>query len=191
MSYPHDPFNSNNHKDPKDSKNPYPWGVPYTRSSPTEYNKDHYKKSLPPVPKPLTIVDLWPRIDKWAIGFEQVFSTLNELSTEKPSYPPYNIIRDDAVGGRWEIAIAVAGFTKEDLIVTQTERTLTIETVDVERSDIREVVYQGIAQRNFKLNFALAEHVEPKSIKLEHGLLIISLETDLPEEKQPKQLDIE
>jgi molecular chaperone IbpA len=56
---------------------------------------------------------------------------------------------------------------------------------------VRKVIFQGIAQRNFELKFALAEYIEVTSVKLEDGLLHIKLVQNLPEEKKPKVLDIE
>ena len=53
-----------------------------------------------------------------------------------------------------------------------------------------EVVYQGIAQRAFKQQFTLAEHVQVRGAELTNGMLTIELEKILPEEKKPKTIDI-
>lgn len=153
---------------------------------------DHYqtrKPSKPAVPTPVTIYSLFPNIDRWALGFDPVFETLKQLAAQKnPSFPPYNITKDE---DKYEITMALAGYRREHLSIEVKERVLTVKTVeDMERDDIREVVHQGIAQRNFTSTFALADHVEVKSAKLEDGLLTIKLELELPEEKKPKQIDI-
>ena len=143
-----------------------------------------------PAPKPLTIADLFPRIDRWGIGLLDELTNLKSIADSKPAYPPYNITKD---GSKWEITLAVAGFRKDELDVEVQESTLTVRTspdVDFEREDIRQVVFQGIAQRNFDLKFALAEHVEVKSAELKDGLLRIKLEQKLPKEKQPKSITI-
>jgi molecular chaperone IbpA len=141
-------------------------------------------------PKPLTIADLFPRIDRWSIGLLDELTSLKSIADSKPSYPPYNITKD---GNKWEIALAVAGFRKHELEVEVQESTLTVRTnpaTDFEGSDIRQVIHQGIAQRNFDLKFALAEHVEVKGAELKDGLLIVKLEQKLPKEKQPKAIEI-
>lgn len=148
-----------------------------------EANKNYVPKKAS-----LSIEDLFPRLNNWAIGFDPMFSTLSELSKAKASYPPYNISRD---GDNWEIEVAVAGFKKDDLKVSVEDRTLAVSSVDSKEEDSRKVLHQGIAKRAFNLKFALAEYVEVKKVKLEDGLLTISLETELPEEKKPKVLDIE
>jgi molecular chaperone IbpA len=144
----------------------------------------------PEPPKVLTIADLFPRIDRWGIGLLDELTSLKSIADSKPSYPPYNITKD---GNVWEIALALAGFRKHELEVEVQESTLTVRTnpaTDFEREDIRQVVFQGIAQRNFDLKFALAEHVEVKGAEMKDGILSIKLEQKLPKEKQPKTIAI-
>jgi len=144
----------------------------------------------PEPPKVLTIADLFPRIDRWGIGLLDELTNLKSIADSKPSYPPYNITKD---GNVWEITLAVAGFRKHELEVEIQESTLTVRTnpaTDFEGPDIRQVVFQGIAQRNFDLKFALAEHVEVKGADLKDGLLVVKLEQKLPKEKLPKAIEI-
>jgi molecular chaperone IbpA len=144
----------------------------------------------PEPPRVLTIADLFPRIDRWGIGLLDELNSLKSIADSKPSYPPYNITKD---GNIWEIALALAGFRKHELEVEVQESTLTVRTnpaTDFEREDIRQVVFQGIAQRNFDLKFALAEHVEVKGAEMKDGILSIKLEQKLPKEKQPKTIAI-
>ena len=51
-------------------------------------------------------------------------------------------------------------------------------------------LYQGIAQRGFKLSFRLADHIEVKAATLSHGLLNIDLVRVVPEEAKPKRIPI-
>ena len=53
-----------------------------------------------------------------------------------------------------------------------------------------EVVYQGIAQRAFKQQFTLAEHVEVRGAELVNGMLTIELEKIIPDEKKPRMINI-
>lgn len=155
-----------------------------------------YHRQQPPAkkPKPLTFQDLFPNLDRWGIGVSDTLGAFQRIAETKPSYPPYNIIRDKALGGRWEIDLAVAGFRKSDLQVFVQENTLTVRTnpdVDFGGDDIREVIHQGIAQRNFELKFALADHIELQTASMSDGILRIVLSQELPEEKQPKYIEIE
>jgi molecular chaperone IbpA len=139
--------------------------------------------------KVVSIDDLFPRIERWGIGWEPILQSLRTVAETKPNYPPYNVVKD---GEKYEIVMAVAGFKKDQIKVELTGRDLVVSsTVDVEKEDIRDVIHQGIAQRNFKVTFSLAEHVEVKSAKLADGLLTIKLKMELPDEKKPKLFEIE
>ena len=52
------------------------------------------------------------------------------------------------------------------------------------------VVHKGIAMRAFTRHFSLAEDVEVKGAELKNGLLRVSLERVVPEEKKPKTIKI-
>jgi len=92
-----------------------------------------------------------------------------------PSYPPYNIARTGE--NDYRISVAVAGFTAADLSIEVNENTLALcgekQTDDEEKSG--DVLYQGIAARNFERNFQLADYVQVKGASLENGLLHINL----------------
>lgn len=142
--------------------------------------------------RPLTIEDLFPKFDRWAIGYNTTFDLLRELSTtaKSQSYPPYNITKFD--DGKFMVQIALAGFRKEDINITLEERTLTVSssTEPDDNPKFGEVLHHGIAQRDFAQTFALAEYVEVDSAELKDGILSINLITNIPEEKKPKIIEI-
>lgn len=180
MSYDQSPF------DPqwdKYKKNPYQ--IP--AREPQDLHKRQVAKTVP-----LTIEDLFPKLDRWAIGYTSTFDTLRQLSAaaKTQSYPPYNITKFD--GGKFMVQIALAGFRKEDINITLEERTLTVssEVEDNDNPKYGEVLHHGIAQRNFKQTFALAEYVEVDSARMEDGVLTIDLVTNIPDEKKPKVIEI-
>ena len=127
------------------------------------------------------------------IGFDQLFSMLDQvggLENEAPSYPPYNIERSGE--NAYRISVAVAGFGKADLSIDVKENTLIIrgkkQTNDEEKSG--DVLYQGIAARNFERSFQLADHVQVKGASLENGLLHIDLVREIPEAMKPRAIPI-
>ena len=148
-----------------------------------------HKKAPVPTVAVATIDTLFPKLDQWAIGYRNYLDTLQQLAQARTAtFPPCNITRDD---NKYEIVLAVAGYRREYLKISLKDQVLTVETTqDMERDDIRTVIHQGIAQRNFKHTFALAEYVNVKDAKLQDGLLTIMLELELPEEKKPKEIDI-
>jgi molecular chaperone IbpA len=156
------------------------------------YKQDMYERFSKEVAKsrPLTIEDLFPKWDRWSIGYTSTFDTLQQFAkTAKPSYPPYNITK--LGDGDWQIEMALAGFRKDDIEIKVQERTLTVSSeVEEPEEKYGEVIHHGIAQRNFTTNFALAEYVEVDEAKMEDGILTIKLVTNLPEEKKPKVIEI-
>lgn len=143
--------------------------------------------------KPLTIADVLPNFDRWSIGYTSAFQELQELAkaAKSQSYPPYNITKFD--GGKFMVQIALAGFRKEDISITLEERVLTVasETEEDDNPKYGKVLHHGIAQRDFKQTFALAEYVEVDSAELKDGILSINLFTNIPDEKKPKVIDIQ
>jgi molecular chaperone IbpA len=53
-----------------------------------------------------------------------------------------------------------------------------------------EVLHQGLAFRNFRQTFSLADHVKVASANLQDGLLAIDLVREVPEELKPRRIEI-
>jgi molecular chaperone IbpA len=124
------------------------------------------------------------------VGFDRLFSMLDQVSSAEGGYPPYNIERTGE--NEYRISVAVAGFAEEDLSIEVKENTLTIKGEKQAKTDEKtgEVLYQGIAARAFERVFQLAEHVEVKGAALENGLLHVDLVREIPEAKKPRQIAI-
>ena len=87
--------------------------------------------------------------------------------------------------------MAVAGFGKDELRVELHNNQLTIEGSKIGEEDAEgSYVYKGIAGRQFRQTFALADHVKVIGSELKDGILSISLERELPEEKKPRSIEI-
>jgi molecular chaperone IbpA len=172
--YPEDPYDK--------YRRPFP-------NSPYEPNPhDPWDKQTPP-PKPrvVTIADLFPRLDRLSIGWSPLLETLKEVTNNKPSYPPYDVIalEDDTN----LLNVAVAGFAKTELSIRIQDSVLTVEG---QKEDKQKglMVYQGIAARDFKLELAIAEFWEVIGAEIKDGLLTVTFKKELPEEKKPKVIDI-
>jgi molecular chaperone IbpA len=147
-------------------------------------------------PKPVTIETLFPNLGRWSIGFDPVFDTLKSLAREKAAaYPPYNVNKN---GETYIIDVALAGFDKDEIEVTVVDQTLTIATAadakiptdsQIKKSGT-EVLYQGIAKRAFRLNFALSEYVEVTQATMENGILMVVCKNNVPEALLPKKIEI-
>ncbi len=126
------------------------------------------------------------------VGFDRLFNLLDSMGQPEqssPSYPPYNIER--TAENQYRITMAVAGFGEDDLEIEAKENTLLVkgsqskdETPDVE------VLFQGIAARNFERRFQLADHVEVRNAHLKNGLLHIELVREIPEAMKARKIAI-
>ena len=133
-----------------------------------------------------------PFLTTRVLGFESLFDRLQRLSEsqDRSSYPPYNIRRNE---NQIFIDVAVAGLSKDDLSIELADGVLTVEHAGPQAEVVNgsnEVVYQGIAQRAFKQQFTLAEHVEVRGAELVNGMLTIELEKIIPDEKKPRMINI-
>jgi molecular chaperone IbpA len=141
-----------------------------------------------------TLSNFFPNLEAWSVGFDREWSILekmqNALMGGTTSYPPYNIKKTGE--DRYEIEMAVAGFSKNELKIELHNNELTIEGAKMERQerDNADYVYRGIAGRQFRQCFALADHVKVKESELRDGILKINLELELPEEKKPRSIEI-
>ena len=106
---------------------------------------------------------------------------------EHSVYPPHNVVKLDE--DNFVIELAVAGFDTKELGIETVENSLVI-TGEKHDKDEREYSHKGISTRKFTRRFSLAEHVHVSGASLEHGILSISLERQIPEEKKPRTIKI-
>ena len=114
------------------------------------------------------------------LGFDHLEQMLERASkVSSDGYPPYNIEQTAPSGLR--ITLAVAGFTMDDLQITQEDNQLVIRGRQTDDSQGRVFLHRGIAARQFQRAFVLAEGIEVKGAWLDNGLLHIDLVRPQPE----------
>ena len=123
------------------------------------------------------------------VGFDSMFDRLFgdvERSENQGCFPPYNIRKDEE--NLYTIEMAVAGFSKEDLEAELKEGVLTVRSkTDQEEG---EYLHRGIAKRAFTRSFTISDDVIVKGADLVNGMLTISLERIVPEEKKSRMIEI-
>jgi molecular chaperone IbpA len=100
---------------------------------------------------------------------------------------PYNSERLDE--NRFQISVALAGFTPDEVALTVEQNVLTLEGRRSEREE-KTFLHRGISARNFKRQFTLADHVEVGGARFENGLLVIDLQREIPEAMKPRRIQI-
>ena len=137
----------------------------------------------------LTTLDL-PSFRRATIGFDRLFEEMDRQFANSTSqgYPPYNIaqINED----EYMISIAVAGFGMDNLDITKDKNILRIEGTSPKGDEKVNYLHKGIGGRNFRREFTLADHVEVVDANLSLGMLNIRLKREVPEELQPKKIEI-
>jgi HSP20 family molecular chaperone IbpA len=118
------------------------------------------------------------------LGFDGIERALDKASkSAADGYPPYNIERIAAKDGAPEklrITLAVAGFSQDQIEVTQEENQLTIRGRQQD-DKTRDYLHRGIAARQFQRSFLLADGMEVRGAELANGLLSIDVVRPQPE----------
>ena len=116
------------------------------------------------------------------LGFDHLEQMLERASkTASDGYPPYNI--EQTSPSCLRITLAVAGFTMDDLQITQEDNQLVIRGRQADDSQGRVFLHRGIAARQFQRAFVMAEGIEVTGATLDSGLLHIDLARPQPEPK--------
>ena len=130
-----------------------------------------------------------------SVGFDSVFNRLFECNQQNQSsgYPPYNLKKD---GDHYIIELAVAGLSEKDIKVHVEDKVLTVSSDTEKFKEASEAfadeayLHQGIARRSFKRSWTLADDMIVHDATMTSGMLIISLERIVPEEKKARQIPI-
>ena len=131
--------------------------------------------------------------DTRILGFEPTFQRLERVVNQprNDSFPPHNIVYSKDTES-FKVELALAGYAQEDINITLQEQVLTVETKELETSknDEANYIHQGIAQRKFRKQFTLGEFLVVEGADFTNGLLTITINKELPEEKKPKTIEI-
>lgn len=113
------------------------------------------------------------------LGFDHLEQMLDRVAKNADGYPPYNI--EQTGENRLRITLAVAGFSMDDLQLTQEDNQLVVRGKQREEVEGRVFLHRGIAARQFQRAFVLAEGIEVEGAWLDNGLLHIDLKRPQPE----------
>ena len=142
-------------------------------------------------------LSIWNSLRPYSIGFDSIFDEFDRMleSVDRghinTNYPPYNIKKIDE--NNYFIEVALAGFSKEDIDVELKDNTLTVRNKVKEKvidGESNGVIHKGISTRQFERAFTIAEDIKVKNAELKNGLLLINLETIIPEEQKPRLIKV-
>ena len=124
-----------------------------------------------------------------SIGFDRMLHALEAASRVETidNWPPYDIAKLDE--NDYRITMAVAGFSRDALNITQQQNTLMVSGRKA-GEDGGQYLHRGIAGRDFQRRFELADHVKVVGASLVDGLLTVDLRREIPEEMKPRRIEI-
>ena len=139
----------------------------------------------------MTNFDMTP-LYRSTIGFDRLANIFDALGAtdNNSAFPPYNVARTGETDYR--ISMAVAGFAEDELEIILRGGVLRVRggaTSDGADADTQ-LLYRGIAKRNFERNFQLADNVQVLGAHLDNGLLHIELVREVPEAEKPRKINI-
>ena len=119
------------------------------------------------------------------VGFDEIERLLERTAKIAPDgYPPYNVEKQlpggEGNAEKLRITLAVAGFSAQELELTLEDNELVIEGRQTDEP-AREFLHRGIAARQFRRIFVLADGMNVVSASLDNGLLAIDLERPEPQ----------
>ena len=140
-------------------------------------------------------IQLFNQLRPVSVGFDNVFDHFEQMFegdmlSSMPSFPHYNIVKTDK--NKYDIEIALAGYSKKDIEVNLEEGVLSIKSKKEDKEETKdgEVIHKGIAKRYFSKSFTIADDVEVKGAELKDGLLKVSMERIIPDHKKPRNITI-
>jgi molecular chaperone IbpA len=124
-----------------------------------------------------------------SVGFDRMLHALEAASRVETidNWPPYDIAKLDE--NDYRITMAVAGFSPDDLTITQ-ERNMLMVSGQKAGEDGGQYLHRGIAGRDFQRRFELADHVKVVGASLADGMLTVDLRREIPEEMKPRRIEI-
>ena len=129
------------------------------------------------------------RIHNQMLGFDRTFERMALLlAKDDVKYPPHNIIK--VTDDKFNIELALAGFTKEQLNIEVKDRGITIHAEAGENDG--ESTSRRIARRSFSKTFYDYSNkldLERITAKFENGLLVVKVPPVL--EAKPQKIVIE
>jgi molecular chaperone IbpA len=120
------------------------------------------------------------------VGVDRLFDLVD--SGVRPDRQPYNIEKKGE--NRYLISMAIAGFAPDEIELVQQGNTLVITGQKNAEPKSQEMLHQGLASRDFKQTFNLADHVRVTSADLENGLLLVELLREIPEQLKPRRIEL-
>lgn len=122
-------------------------------------------------------------LDRYSIGMDEWFHRFDSLHQTVPNYPPCNVIEEDSVTLKLEVALA--GFKLSEIKVYTENNKLFVEGQKDQEPE-QNFKHRGLAKRSFVRAWTIPDDLRVEDVKFEDGLLTVRLRKIIPEHQKRK-----
>ena len=130
----------------------------------------------------------WTPLWRSTIGFDRLFDLVD--SAQQPStednYPPCNVERLSE--DRYQISLAVAGFSPDEIAITAEQSVLTVEGRNNRATSFTRESRRGPSSGSSA--WRTMSNVQVKGAAFDNGLLQIEMVREIPEAMKPRRISI-
>ena len=129
------------------------------------------------------------KIFKFYVGYDDIFNEIENLSNIKSQTNiAFDILKYD--NSNYEINIALAGITKDQITIEQLNNFLMLEVKEKVKPSFEGIIHKGIINNSIKQAFRLEQSLEVDEAELFNGILKIKLHKKEMKAKLKREIEI-
>ena len=129
------------------------------------------------------------KIFKFYVGYDDIFDEIENLSNIKSQTNiAFDVLKYD--NSNYEINIALAGITKDQITIEQLNNFLMLEVKEKVKPSFEGIIHKGIINNSIKQAFRLEQSLEVNEAELFNGILKIKLHKKEIKAKLKREIEI-
>tara|TARA_Y100000991_G_scaffold201457_1_gene174510 strand:- start:653 stop:1069 length:417 start_codon:yes stop_codon:yes gene_type:complete len=129
------------------------------------------------------------KIFKFYVGYDDIFNEIENLSNIKSQTNiAFDVLKYD--NSNYEINIALAGITKDQITIEQLNNFLMLEVKEKVKPSFEGIIHKGIINNSIKQAFRLEQSLEVDEAELFNGILKIKLHKKEMKAKLKREIEI-
>ena len=129
------------------------------------------------------------KIFKFYVGYDDIFNEIENLSNIKSQTNiAFDVLKYD--NSNYEINIALAGITKDQITIEQLNNFLMLEVKEKVKPSFEGIIHRGIINNSIKQAFRLEQSLEVDEAELFNGILKIKLHKKEMKAKLKREIEI-
>ena len=129
------------------------------------------------------------KIFKFYVGYDHIFNEIKNLSNIKSQTNiAFDVLKYD--NKNYEINIALAGITQDQITIEQLNDFLMLEVKEKIKTPFEGIIHKGISNNSIKQAFRLEQNLEVDEAELFNGILKIKLHKKEIKAKLKREIEI-